>query len=154
VAASRLFCTFSLGDELFGLDVEHVREVLRPQPITRVTLAPRTIRGLINLRGEIVMAIDLRECLELGPSPPGVELMNIVARTAEGPISLLADRAHDVVEVNERFFEPTPRHVRGPSAALIRGTYAIENKQLMVLDLPAILALLESTPPPPSVNQP
>jgi purine-binding chemotaxis protein CheW len=63
--AEQQFCTFYLDDHFFGIEVENVQEVLRHQAMTRVPLAPVLIGGLINLRGQIVTAIDLRQRLGL-----------------------------------------------------------------------------------------
>ena len=58
--AVQQFCTFFLDDYCFGVEVEKVQEVLRHQKMTQIPLAPSTVKGLINLRGQIVVAIDLR----------------------------------------------------------------------------------------------
>ena len=65
MAKVRQYCTFFLGSDFFGVDVQQVQEVLRYQQQTRVPLAPKSIRGLINLRGQIVTAMDLRCRLDL-----------------------------------------------------------------------------------------
>ena len=72
MTATRAMCTFVLDGKLFGVGVEWVQEVLRPQPVTRLPLAGPTVRGLINLRGQIVPAVELRRCLGLPERPPGV----------------------------------------------------------------------------------
>ena len=86
------FCTFFLKDQFFGVPVEQVQEVIRYQEMTRVPLVPQVIRGLINLRGQIVMAIDLRLRFGMEERPASQLPMNVVVRTQEGPVSLLADR--------------------------------------------------------------
>jgi purine-binding chemotaxis protein CheW len=63
--------TFRLDGDLYGIEVEHVQEVLRSQQLTRVPLAPTAVAGLINLRGQVVTAIELRERLGRPPPPPG-----------------------------------------------------------------------------------
>ena len=80
-------CTFQIDGGLFGVEVKRVQEVLRHHEMTRVTLAQKFIRGLINLRGQIVMAIDLRRVLEL-PNAADEKAMNLVIRTEDGPVSL------------------------------------------------------------------
>ena len=140
-------CTFSLGDALFGLEVHRVQEVLRPREATRVPLARSNIRGLINLRGQIVMAIDLRLCLGLESVSIDHPSMNLVLRTDDGPVSFLVDRAYDVVDVDVSTFEPPPANLAGPRRELIRGTYLYGGRLIHVLDADAVLGLIEQGSP-------
>src|SRR5271169_2039739 len=102
------FCTFYLDKLLFGVELRGVQEVIRALDMTRVPLAPAVVRGLINLRGQIVTAVDLRRRLELEPGPAGMLAMNVVVRSQDGAVSLLVDEIGDVVEVEEDTFEPPP----------------------------------------------
>ena len=85
------FSTFFVADLFFGVDVLRVQEVLRFQQMTRVPQAPEVIEGLINLRGQIVTAIDMRRRLRLPPRGGDQTPMNIVVRTEDGAVSLLVD---------------------------------------------------------------
>jgi purine-binding chemotaxis protein CheW len=118
------FCTFFLDGLLFGVDVERFQEVIRYQALTRVPLASPVVTGLINLRGHIVTALELRRRLELPPPPADRHPMNVVVRTNDGPLSLLVDKVGEVLEVDERAFERAPETVRGIVGELIRGAYA------------------------------
>jgi purine-binding chemotaxis protein CheW len=131
--AEQQFCTFYLDGFLFGIEVKKVQEVIRHQAMTRVPLAPKLIGGLINLRGQIVTAIDLR--LRLGlPERKADELpMNVVARSDEGAVSLLVDEIGDVLEVQEQQFEDVPQTMR-QARDLIRGVYKLPDRLLLVLD--------------------
>ena len=83
--------------------------MLRYQEMTQVPLAPDVIEGLINLRGQIVTALDMRRRLKLKPRAEGQTPMNTVVRTKEGgAVSLLVDEIGDVVEVDSEKFERTP----------------------------------------------
>src|SRR5690349_12857723 len=95
------FATFFVGDLCFGIEVMRVQEVLRYQEITRVPEAPSVIEGLINLRGQIVTAIDMRRRLGLPDRPEGIVPMNMVVRCEDGALSLLVDEIGDVIEVGE-----------------------------------------------------
>src|SRR5580704_11458036 len=99
-------CTFYLDGHYFGLDVLKVQEVIRYQEMTRVPLAPPVVRGLINLRGQIVTAIDLRRRLELSDRPADQLPLNVVVRTDAGAVSFLVDEIGDVLQVSEELFEP------------------------------------------------
>ncbi len=142
MSAARL-CTFGVGDALYGLEVHRVQEVLRPQESTRVPHAGAYIRGLINIRGQIVMAIDLRRCLGLEPAPDGERSMNLVLRTDDGPVSFLIDRALDVLDLDPSSFEPPPASLLGPRRRLIRGTYPHAGRLIHVLDADAVLGFIE-----------
>ena len=131
---ARQFCTFRVERLRLGIDVRHVQEVLRYQPMSRVPLAPAVVRGLINLRGQIVMAIDLRDRLELPPRAAERRPINIVVRTADGAVSLLADELCDVANVTEDMFELMPDTVSGVTAEVIVGCYKLPDDLLLVLD--------------------
>jgi purine-binding chemotaxis protein CheW len=128
------FCTFSLDGLFFGVEVLEVQEVIRYQEMTRVPLAPSVICGLINLRGQIVMAVDLRRRLHLQERPPDQMPMNVVVRTPNGPVSLLVDEIDDVLEMEEDAFELLPEAVHGIARELIRGVYKLKGRLLLVLD--------------------
>lgn len=128
------YCTFSLDDLYFGVEVLHVQEVIREQRMTRVPLAPGDVRGLMNLRGQIVTAIDLRTRLCLPHKSDSRASMNVVIRKADGVVSLLVDEIGDVVEVEQEQFERPPETLQGVPRDLIRGAYKLEDRLLLVLD--------------------
>ena len=129
------FCTFFIDSLFFGVDVMRVQEVLRGQEMTRVPLAPAVVQGLINLRGQIVTAIDLRRRLELPPRAPDHVSMNVVVRTDDGAVSLLVDDIGDVIKVQTDTFEPPPETLTGVTRHLIRGIHKLEKQLLLVLDI-------------------
>jgi purine-binding chemotaxis protein CheW len=130
----RQFCTFVLDGLYFGVEVKKVQEVIRYQEMTRVPLAPKVVRGLINLRGQIVTAIDLRRRLALAERPSDRLPMNVVIRGDEGAMSLLVDEIGDVVEVQEETFERPPETLNGEARELIRGAYKLKDRLLLMLD--------------------
>ena len=130
----RHFCTFFLGNHLFGVPVLTVQEVIRYQDMTQVPLAPPVVKGLINLRGQIVMAVDLRERLGLPEQADGELPMNVVVRTKDGAVSLLVDEIGDVVEVDESTFEEAPETLDGIARDLIAGVFKLDGRLLIALD--------------------
>jgi purine-binding chemotaxis protein CheW len=142
MAEVRQYCTFFLDDLFFGVEVERVQEVLRYQDMTTVPLAPSVVEGLINLRGQIVTALDMRERLELPPRPEGRLPMNVVLSTDNGAVSLLVDEIGDVLEVEDDSFEVPPETLSGPARELILGAYKLDTKLLLVLDADRALSLL------------
>jgi purine-binding chemotaxis protein CheW len=127
-------CTFYLDSLLFGIDVTRVQEVIRHQEMTPVPLAPPAVEGLINLRGQIVTAIDLRRRLGLATRGPGPLPLNVVIRLDDGAVSLLVDEIGDVVEVDSSSFEPPPATLNASSKALIHGVYKLEPQLLLLLN--------------------
>ena len=132
--SEKKLCTFLLQGLFFGVEVERVQEVIRYQEMTSVPLAPNVIGGLINLRGQIVTAIDLRERLGLKARAPGELPMNVVIRTDEGALSLLVDEIGEVVEVDGSEFEPAPDTLHEVGRELIRGVYKLHDKLLLLMD--------------------
>lgn len=128
------YCTFYLHRHFFGVGVEHVQEVLFHQAIIPVPLAPPVVRGLINLRGQIITVIDLRTCLDLPANPAPLRPVNMIVRTQEGVISFLVDAIGDVVDVDPSKFEPSPETLKGTVANLTTGLYKIDNQILLPLD--------------------
>jgi len=134
MAASQQFCTFVLQEEFFGVPVEQVQEVIRYQEMTRVPLVSEVVSGLINLRGQIVTAIDLRRCLGMADRKAGELPMNVVVRTGDGPVSLLVDDIGDVIEVSENAYESTPQNMRRQQKEIVDGVYKLDGRLLLVLN--------------------
>ena len=135
------YCTFILDDLLFGVEVKQVQEVIRFQEMTRVPLASNVVDGLINLRGQIVTALDLRRRLNLRDRPEGELPMNVVIRTDGDLVSLLVDEIGDVVETDESLFERPPDTLSGSARDLITGAYKLENRLSLVLDTAKAVSL-------------
>lgn len=129
-----------VDDVMVGIQVETVQEVTSGSDLTPVPLAPALVSGLLNLRGQILTAIDLRRCLQLGDRPAGQRPVHIILRTDEGRVSLLVDQVGDVLEVNDDDFEVPPRTLRGRLRELISGAYKLDGRLLLVLDTAAVLA--------------
>ena len=140
----RQYCTFRLEDLYFGVEVYLVQEVIRYQAMTTVPLASRVVRGLINLRGQIVTAIDLRRRLELNDAPSDRPPMNVVVRTDDGAVSLLVDEIGDVIEVTDETLEPPPTTIEGVARDLISGVRKLEDQLLLVLDLDKAITVSNS----------
>ncbi len=132
--ATRQLCTFYLDGHFFGVDAQSVQEVIRYQEMTRVPLTPECVNGLINLRGQIVTAIDMRKRLGLRDRPADKLPMNVVVRSDEGAVSLLVDQIGDVIEVSSEDFETPPETLRGPTRELVQGAYKLDGKLLLVLN--------------------
>ncbi len=128
------YCTFQLDNLVFGVEVLKVQEVMLQPTMTPVPLAPPLVRGLMNLRGQIVPSLDLRKRLNL-PSMTDQLPMSVVLTTDDGPVSLMVDQIGDVVEIEEESFEQTPSTVQGPTREIVAGVYKLKDRLLLVLDV-------------------
>ena len=128
------FSTFFVADLFFGVDVLCVQEVLRFQQMTHVPKAPEVIEGLINLRGQIVTAIDLRRRLGLPPRAGNQMPTNVVIRTDDGAVSLLVDEIGDVLDVDAATYERPPENLDPAAREIISGVYKLKDRLLLVLD--------------------
>ena len=134
MATAQQFCTFYAAGLYFGLDVMNVQEIIRYQEMTRVPLAPPVVRGLINLRGQIVTALDLRRRLDLPDRPQDELPVNVVVQTDDGAVSLLVDEIGDVLELPETDFERPPDTLTGAARDLILGAYKLSDRVLLILN--------------------
>lgn len=131
------YCTFWVDELYLGIDALTVQEVLRNPGHTPVPLAPPAVRGLINLRGQIVTAIDLGA--RLGRTPQE-RRMNVVVRSHEGSASLLVDRIADVVQVPFAGHEAVPTTLTGVARDQLKATCPLEDSLLLILDVARVTA--------------
>ena len=129
------FSTFYLDGLLFGIEVEKIQEVLNYQEITPVPLAPPVVLGLINLRGQIITAVDLRQRLGFHKPADSRLSINIVVRTNVEALSLLVDGVGEVVEVGEETFAPPPETMDPKSRDLIRGVHKLSGRLMHILSM-------------------
>lgn len=139
----RQYCTFWLGEMLLGIPVEQVQEVLMHQTITPVPLASTAIRGLINLRGQIVPAVDLRDCLTLDDASLKDRTVNVIVHAERETISLLVDRSGDVLDVEESQFEQPPGTLEDAVFELLTGVYKLDSHLLHAVDVEALVKRME-----------
>lgn len=156
-------CTFELGGQRFGLHTARVQEVVRVDRLTPVPRAPAELRGLMNLRGMIVLAVDAAQRLQLDaaavsppasadgdPAPPRTRRIldaqvAVVLPSPDGPMALLVDDVHEVTEVDEALFEPAADRVGGVDASLVAGAYRTDGQLTLLLDADRVLRCVAST---------
>jgi purine-binding chemotaxis protein CheW len=135
------FATFYVDKLFFGVGVLDVQEVLRFQEMSKVPLSPPTIQGLINLRGQIVTAIDMRRRLGLRPRPEGDVPTNVVIRAEDGAVSLLVDEIGDVLDVPAEIREPVPENIPRQRRELLAGVAKFDQRLLLILNTQRLLQL-------------
>lgn len=129
------WCTFTVAGSLCGLDVTRVQEVLRPQAVTPLPLAPAAVRGLLNLRGRIVPAVDLREVLGLRGEPATAPGGHLIVFDGDSPVSLIVDSIGDVRHADGAALVPVPHTLDGPAGDLVTGALPLPDGLLLALDL-------------------
>jgi purine-binding chemotaxis protein CheW len=138
------YCTFRVNDLLFGIEVSNVQEVIRHQPTTCVPLSSNLIGGLMNLRGQIVTALDLRNRFGFPPSDGESNHMNVVVRSSDGPISLLVDSIGDVAEVDDFDFESSPETLSDEIDELLDGVVKLDNELLLIINTENVIQIPET----------
>ena len=133
--ASRQYATFEVADQLFGVEVGEVQEVLSFNEYTSVPLAPKAVGGLFNLRGQVIAAVDLRVQLGLDRHVLDGPVMNVILRGDDEPVSLLVDRIGEVVDLDDEAFEPPPDTLNGPTRDLVNGTFKMDGRLMLALDV-------------------
>lgn len=137
------FCTFFIDGQMFGTPVARVQEVIRHPAMTPVPLAPEFLAGMMNLRGQIVCAIDLRRRLQLPDRVANQAPMSVVVRTNQGTISLLVDEIGDIIEVTAEALERPPETLQGVARELIEGVYKLADRLLLALDVNRVVEVGE-----------
>ena len=140
MARKQQYTSCVVDDLLIGIKVEALQEVTIGSELTPVPLASPLVSGLLNLRGQVVTAIDLRRCLELRERPSGQRPVHVIMRTEEGSVSLLVDQVGDVLDLDEGTREAAPSTLRGRLRDLITGAYKLDGRLLLVLDTDRALA--------------
>jgi purine-binding chemotaxis protein CheW len=138
-STTRQYATFRIQDLLLGIEVTRVQEVIRYQPMTVVPLAPSVVEGLINLRGQIVIAIDTRRSLGLTRVEGDALPMNIVIQSGDGLVSLLVDEIGDVIDVPAEAYAPVPDNMPQEQRELINCVYDLPSGLMLVLDTARVL---------------
>jgi purine-binding chemotaxis protein CheW len=139
-AEERVFVTLTLAEQLCGIPVELVRDVLKTPKITRIPLAPPEVAGSLNLRGRIVTAIDLRRRLGLPPRPPA-EQMAVVTEQGAELYAFLVDQVSEVLSLSTADFEPNPPTLALLWASQSQGIYRLKERLMVVLDINRLLML-------------
>jgi purine-binding chemotaxis protein CheW len=135
------FVTFTVAGQMFGLRISRVQDVFKPSRITRVPLAGAQIAGVLNLRGRIVTAIDMRQRIEAEQRENEASPMAIGIEAKGESFGLLVDAVGEVLSLQDVEREPNPINLGGNLAALSDGIYRLEGHLLVVLDVDRVLDL-------------
>ncbi len=140
-AGEQVFLTLTVAGQGCAVPVLLVRDVLGPQAITRIPLAPPEVAGSLNLRGRIVTAVDLRLRLGLAARPPGAVAMSVVVEQGGELYSLLVDEVGEVIPLPAAGFEPNPPTLDPLWREVSRGVHRQEDRLLIALEVERVLAI-------------
>lgn len=140
-ASTEQFLSFSLAGQLFGVPILQVNDVLGPHRITQAPLAPPAVAGVMNLRGRIVTAIDVRKCL--GQPARGAEEshMGVVIDRGGELFSLMIDKVGDVLSLSDDTYEAVPPTLDATWRGVSSGIHKLAGGILLVLDVPQLLKI-------------
>jgi purine-binding chemotaxis protein CheW len=130
--------TFRVGSQWFGIHVLEVQEVMVQQRIARVPLAAPGVAGLLNLRGQIVTAIDLYQRLEISPGT-SEPLMNVVVRNGDELFALIVDEVGDVTVIPSHAIRRLPANLAGAWARICTGVVEMDHGVLAIVDVTHLL---------------
>src|SRR5689334_8454384 len=133
------YVTMTIGDHMFGLPIARVQDVFVPARLTRIPLAPPEVAGILNLRGRVVTAIDMRCRLDLGARQPGRPVMAIGIEVKDESYGLLVDGVGEVMQLADHACEAKPANLDGRLARVAAGIYRLEGQLMIVLDVDRVL---------------
>lgn len=139
--ASEEYITVMIAEQLFGLPILEVQDVFLPESIAAVPLAGRDIAGILNLRGRIVTAIDMRRRLGLPAAGAGEERMAVGVEHKGESYGLIVDEVREVLRLSRETFEPNPANLDPRWASVSAGVHRLEGGLMVVFDVSRVLGL-------------
>lgn len=133
------YVSLTIADQMFGIPVLSVHDVLTPQRITQVPLAPKDVAGSLNLRGRIVTAVDVRSRLGLPPRSPGTVGMSVVVEHAGESYSLMVDSVGEVLALRSTNLERNPATMDARWRSVSLGIFRLEQQLLVIMDIARLL---------------
>ena len=137
--AAHDYVSIFIAGQIFGIPVLQVQDVLGPQRITRIPLAPPEVAGSLNLRGRIVTAIDVRTRLKLPKNPDGKESMSVVVDQGGEQYSLLVDNVGEVLSLTSGTYERNPATLDLAWREVSNGIHRLDGNLLIILDVARLL---------------
>ena len=138
-----VFVTFMIADQLFGIPILSVQDILTPNNIAWIPLAPPAVKGAINLRGRIVTVIDVRVRLAMKARAQDAESRGVTVERAGELYTLLVDGVGDVISLAQDAYESNPRTLDPTWRQFANGVYRLQNRLMVVLDVDKLLDLSE-----------
>lgn len=137
------YVTMRISNQMFGIPVLQVQDVLGPQRITRIPLSPPEVAGSLNLRGRIVTAIDVRSRLQLESRPQNLREMSIVVEYQQELYSLIVDEVGEVLNLDKDSFEGNPATMDGRWRDVSAGIHRLDDELMVILDIGRLLSFAD-----------
>ncbi|MUK89040.1 chemotaxis protein CheW [Ornithinibacillus sp. L9] len=132
---------FTLKGQRFGVDVQQVISIEKIQEITKVPRTSEFIKGVINLRGETIPIVDLKERLEIEQTESSPNNRFLIVQVEDVQVGLIVDSATDVLDINTDAIQPAPKMIGGVQEVFLQGVAKLESELLIMLDLGRVLDL-------------
>jgi len=133
------FLTFLIGEDSFGLEIGFVEEIIRIQEITEIPSQPAYVRGVINLRGKIIPAMDVRERFHKESREYDDRTCVIVLNIGETPIGIIVDRVLEVLNIPEEQIAQPPEYRGDRATHFVKGIGTADDRVVMLLETPMLL---------------
>ncbi len=131
---------FRLGQELYGLNIMQIKEIIRPQKLTPVPKAPPFIEGVINLRGLVIPVADMRKRFDQVVREEPRKNRILVCALSDRIVGLLVDEVMEVRRFTRMDVVPAPQFIKGPEADFFLGVARQEDRLIMLIDLARVLS--------------
>jgi purine-binding chemotaxis protein CheW len=135
--------SFMVGNEEYGMEILRVKEVIRPPSIARLPKAPTFVKGIINLRGDVIPIVDLRDKFGLEAAEYTATTRIIVVDVDGRLVGMIVDAASQVIRIPEDQIEPPPPVAGGLPSELIEGVGKLEDRLIILLNIDMILSTSE-----------
>jgi len=136
------FASFQVGDLLLGIEIHQVQEINRNLNLTPVPHAPEAVKGVINLRGEVVTVVDLRRVLGLPSVPCTRSTSNVIIKQGHEQVGLLVDQVAEVITCQSTEIDPLPENLAGIDSCFFSGVIKLQHNLLVVLNVTQSLQAL------------
>ncbi|HOO45029.1 MAG TPA: chemotaxis protein CheW [Deltaproteobacteria bacterium] len=136
---SSQFVTFALGEQTYGISILKLNEIIAYQQLTTIPNLPGFIKGVLNLRGEVIPVIDLRERFNMESRPYDQLTVIIVLEIAGQTMSVVVDSVSDVITLQSDAIKPRPHFSTGIRTDFIQGMGIKDNKFIILLDVEKVL---------------
>lgn len=140
VTESNEYLTFSLGEETYGIDILAVKEIRGYESVTKIANAPEFVKGVINLRGDIVPIVDLRIKFHIGKASYDEFTIVIVLHLHERIVGVVVDSVSDVVALTEESLRPPPDFGVAFNSKYLRGLATVNDQMIILVDIAELIA--------------
>jgi purine-binding chemotaxis protein CheW len=145
ISEMRQYLTFKLGNEVFGIDVAKVREILDFTTITEIPRTPEFMSGVINLRGNVVPVVDLRLCFQMSKTVRTrntcIVVVEVLLESESTVIGALADSVEEVIDMEPDQIKPAPKIGTQIRTDFIKGMGTRDNQFIMILDIDRVFSV-------------